>query len=139
MAIRPPSSNFTICASHIASAGLLASQVSHLGLKGGLVFGACGELSGFVSKCAVRFFTNNTAIEKTTVRAARLLGAHYLGNLALEAAGFTPLAFGSATLLVSLASPVLYPMAIITLNDLWDATFGTPSLNRVRLYPNRRE
>ncbi len=133
MAVRPFSPNFTVHTVNAGVAGVLANRFTQISLKGGLIFGVCGELSSLVSRFAVSFFTNNEAVARTTSRAARLLGGYYLGNIALQAAGCAALAFTPATVLISLLAPIAMPVAASIIADIRDAIFGaSPAHSTVR-------
>ncbi len=141
MSVRPTTRNFPpvapfnpqlpMRALNVGTIGVLASRFTQLSLKGGLIFGACGELSQLVAAFAIRYLTTNQTTRKITSEAARVLGGCYLGNLALTAAGCAPLAFGPAAVLIQLLSPYVTVGTLFIISKLWNAAFGNQASHRV--------
>ncbi len=134
MATRPFQPNFREHAYNtgsVAVVGAVANRFTQINLKGGLIFGACGELSSLVSRFAIRYITNNQLAQKATSLTARVFGGHYLGNLALSALGFAPIAFGPATVAVQLFAPTAIAAALKIIQALGRALFGAQASQRV--------
>ena len=115
----------------VAVVGKLASRFTQINLKGGLIFGACGELSSLVSRFATRYITNNQNIQKVASLAGRVAGGHYFGNIALGALGFAPVAFGPATVAVQLLAPTAMTIAFNLIKGLGRVIFGAQSSQRI--------
>ncbi len=82
----------------------LLSHWTHLNIRGCGIVGICAEVSVIVARFAVRCFTDNAKILRGTSPIARLVGGHYLANIALTALRFHPITFGASTVAILLPS-----------------------------------
>ena len=128
---QPEHSKHAFNTASVALVGTLASRFTQINLKGGLIFGACGELSSLVSRFATHCITNHQIIQKAASLAARVAGGHYFGNIALRALGFAPIAFGPATVAVQLLAPTAIALAIKLIKALGQGTSGGQSSQRI--------